>query len=329
MKNIALVGPFHQTICAAFKNALPTDFELITVSDEKDYSAISQADYIVNRTFKLNAEHLREAKNLRLVQKWGAGYDNIDAAGIATLDIPVAICAGINAQPVAELTVLHMLAVLRNICALDKHLKNGKWPRDEYIPKSYLLGGKTVGLVGLGNIGKKVATLVKAFGSTVVYYDAYRMTVDEENSIGVKYMALDELLNASDIVSLHLPLNKDTENFFNSDKLSKMKCGSILINTSRGGIVNERDLAIAIEQNHIMGAGLDAMSFEPPAEDCPLLKLERVILTPHVGGNTADNEMKMVERCVDNIQRIEQKRPLRRKELVNQNGLRTHLETEE
>ncbi len=329
MKKIVLVGPFHQTICDAFTAAIPDGFELVKADNKEDYSAVSGADYIVNRTFKLGIADVSSAPNLKLVQKWGAGYDNIDADGIGGLDIPVAVCSGINAQPVAELAVLHMLAVLRNITALNTHLKNNRWPREEYISRSYLLGGRTVGLVGLGNIGKKVAALVQAFGCQVVYYDPFRLPESAEQALGVKYLSLNELLKVSDVVSLHLPLTPDTENLINYTKLCTMKPTSILINTSRGGIVNEADLAKAIEEGKIMGAGLDALSSEPIGEDSPLIGLERVNMTPHVGGNTADNEYKMVERCLDNILRIDSGRPLRRRDLVNSDYLKTKIEVED
>ncbi len=329
MKKIALVGPFHQKICDAFAAGIPEGFELIKVNNRDDYSAISDADFIINRTFKLNADDVRNAKKLKLVQKWGAGYDNIDAEGIGRLDIPVAVCSGINAQPVAELAVLHMLAVLRNITALNTHLKNNLWPREEYISRSYLLGGRVVGLVGLGNIGKKVAALVQAFGCRVVYYDPFRVPVETEKTLDVEYLPLDGLLKIADVVSLHLPLTSDTKNLIDYAKLSIMKPTAILINTSRGGIVDENDLARAIAENKIMGAGLDALACEPIGQDSPLIGLERVNMTPHIGGNTVDNDGNMVARCLDNILRIDKGCPLRRKDLVNLNSLTTKMEVEE
>lgn len=329
MKTIALVGPFSPKARAQIEEKLPGGFVLLNVPTTADYALLEAADYIIIRTVKLTGNDLKRAGRLRLIQKWGAGYDNIDVKSISPLDIPVAICAGINAQPVAEMTVLHMLAVLRNLTALDSSLKKNIWAKDIYSARSYLLQDKTVGLIGLGNIGKKVAAIVGAFGASVQYCDIYRASESAERDLNLTFLPLDDLLRSSDVVSIHVPLTDDTRNLLDYEKLCLMKPTAIVVNTARGGIVNETDLARALMEKRILGAGLDVFVQEPPGLDHPLLALENVVLTPHAGGNTADNNAKMIARCLGNIEKVANGEAVLRRDIVNLDALSTKIEVEE
>lgn len=317
MIKIALTGPFSPAVRTEIERMLFPDMQLINVPDSAHYSLLHDVDYIIIRTVKLCAADIGRNRRLRLVQKWGAGYDNINVDSFRAIDVPVAVCAGINAQPVAEMAVLLMLAVYRNLAALNAQLKKNIWAKDAYAARSYLLHQKKVGLVGMGNIGRKVTKIVQGFGAKVQYYDLFRADEQTERNLQVTYLPLDALLQSSDIISLHVPLTAQTENLLDYQKLCLMKPQAILVNTARGGIVNEQDLALVLAEQRILGAGLDAFCSEPPGEDCPFIKMENVVMTPHAGGNTADNNTNMARRCIDNIQKIQQNEPLSGRDVVS------------
>ena len=168
----------------------------------------------------------------------------------------------------------------------------------------YELAGKTLGIVGLGTIGKKVARLARAFGMRVQYYDIARLTEDAEDALGVRFALLPELLRTSDVVSLHVPLNAQTRNLMSTREFGTMKDTAILINTCRGPVVDEDALYQALTTRQIAGAGLDVMVEEPPRTDHQLFKLENVTITPHMAGPTWENWTKAFRNAFDNIQRV-------------------------
>lgn len=319
MKTIALTGPYNPATRSAIHQAVPEGYRLIDVPDYEHYEDLKTADYMIIRTLKLKKEDLA-GTNVRFVQKWGAGYDMIDVKGISELDIPVAICNGVNATPVAEMAVLHMLALYRNFIAINSKLRNRIWAKDEYSSKSYIINGKTVGIVGLGNIGGKVAKIVSGFGAKVVYSDIREGALALQPDI--ERLPLEELLAVSDIVTVHVPLTDQTRNMFDAKKFSMMKPTAVFINTARGEVINEADLADALRSGKIAGAGLDALSKEPPEEDWPFYAMENVVYTPHTGGNTADNDINMIKCCMDNISRIDKGEPISARNLINNHLLK-------
>ncbi|MCD8077026.1 MAG: 3-phosphoglycerate dehydrogenase [Lachnospiraceae bacterium] len=237
-----------------------------------------------------------------MIQKWGVGYDKIDIEEAGKRNIPVMISSGGNSMPVAELTVALMLDVLRNVTVQCEKLKEGNWAREQYAAHSYMLHGKTVGLIGMGNIARKVAAIVvRGFGCNVLYYDLIHLSDEEERKLQVKSVSLDQLLAESDIVSIHIPLLESTEGMIDRSKIMLMKQNACLINTSRGRVVNEQDLVEALRAKRILGAGLDTFSVEPLPQNSPLLTMENVIVTPHCGGNTADNDDNMARICMNLI----------------------------
>lgn len=329
MKKIALVGPYHPKTRETLYHMLPEGFGMYNVPTREDYGKLSEADYIIIRTIRLEGDDLAAADRLQFIQKWGAGYDSLDIPGISARDIPVATCVGINSQPVAELAVLHMLAVYRHLLAANRRLKENVWAKDEFSSTSYLINGKTVGLVGLGNIGRKVTKIVQGFGATVQYYDMFRIPEAQEQALGITFCPLDQLMSTSDIVSLHVPLTEQTTNLIDKTRLAMMKPTAILINTARGGIVNEDDLAEALQTGKLLGAGLDAFAAEPPGADCPFYTMKNVVITPHIGGNTADNDVNMIARCFDNIKKVDGGLPLGRRDVVNAQLLNTKIQLED
>lgn len=299
---IALVGIFASGAYEMFEKLLPKDlFEIEIVDTQEKYEALTDAEIIVLRLFKISKKDIERNKNLKLIQKWGAGYDTIDIEAAGKQGVYVANSPGANAYAVSEIAVLLMLAVYRNLIIQDAAMRKGEWTKTVYTDRSYCILDKVVGLVGCGNIGKDVAKKVQAFGASVQYYDMNRMSKEEEDLLKMTYVNMDELFKTSDIISLHLPLNEHTKHIVNKEKLSIMKPTSIVINTSRGGIIKEDDLIEALEKNQILGAGLDCIENEPVVTGDPILSAPNVTLTPHIGGTSADLLGHMIPLIVENM----------------------------
>lgn len=322
MKKIALYGIFNPAVHAMFREKLPSEYEIVAFDSADEYDKLRDVEFIVNRSYAIDASFFPLAPRLSMLQKWGAGYDRIDIKAAGERGVSVAICVGANSTPVAEMTVLLMLAVYRNLLPMSNKIKESLWARDEYAKKSYVINGKKVGLLGFGSIGQKVGMIVKkGFDAKVQYYDLYRLPEEKEVALGFKYVDLDTLLRTSDIISLHLPLLDSTRNMISRDSFSKMKSSAILINTSRGGIIDEDALVEALANKIIAGAGLDTFVSEPLSASSPLLQLENLVATPHCGGNTADNDINMVACCVDNILKFDRGDDLQPPVLVNKQYL--------
>lgn len=319
METIALIGPYDPQIKALLYHSMPREFAIKEISSENQYDQLKDVHYIILRTLTLNDQVIKEIPHLKLIQRWGVGYNTVDIKAAGSRNIPVAITSGMNAPSVSEMAVLLMLAVYRQLPLLHGNVLQGKWRGEEGIASSsYVIDGKLVGLIGLGAIGKQVVHKVRSFGAAVQYYDAFRLAPEEEAKLDVTYVELEELLRSSDIISLHLPLTETTKHLIRKETINLMKDSVIIINTARGEIIKEADLIEALQQQRILGAGLDVVENEPPAVDSPLLKLTNVVLTPHMGGSTFDINTSMVKRCVDNIVRVSCGKNLRPSDVVNQ-----------
>ena len=323
MKKILLYGNFSENMQNALAAKCPEGFQVEHQPVGCDLSLLAGADYIINRGGEVDAAVIQAARNTKLIQKWGVGYDKIDVKTAGERGIPVAICVGGNAMPVAELAVTLMLDVLRSVVPMSACLKQGDWSRDRSSPRAYLLHGKTVGLVGIGNIARKVAAIVRGgFDCQVLYYDVFRLSPEQEQELGVTYVSLDELMAQSDIVSIHVPLLDSTAGMINRKNLALMKPTACIINTSRGGVIQEEDLIEALRNNKILGAGLDTYAVEPLPASSPLLAMEQVVTTPHCGGNTVDNDINMAAICMDNIARYDASGDRSMRAIVNREYLK-------
>ncbi len=258
----------------------------------------------------IDAAFFRAAPQLRLVQLISAGYDRIDLAAARQAGVPIANNGGSNALAVAEHTLMLMLATLKRGVWLHSNVVAGNWRVggfDEH--RLYELAGKTVGIIGLGTIGKKVARRVRAFDAEIIYYDIVRLTEDQEDALGVRFVLFEELLGAADVVTLHVPLNERTHRFMGATQFAAMKPGAILINTCRGPVVDEAALHQALTTGRIAAAGLDVLVEEPPPKNHPLFALDNVIITPHMAGPTWENWSRAFRNSFDNIQRVAAGRP--------------------
>ena len=250
--------------------------------------ALQEADAFMVATYLITDLLMKQAPRLKVIQKMGVGVDNIDSKAATELGIPVCNVPGGNANGVAELTIALILNLYRHIQVLNQATKNGEWLMWEKRSCSYEIKGKIHGIIGFGHTGRETARLSRAFGSSIVYYSSHQASAAVEAEFGAKYVSLDELLRQSDIVSLHVPLVPQTLNLINRDKLVLMKDNAVLINVSRGNVVNEADLYEALVKKQLFGAASDVWAHEPVNHDNPLLKLDNVIAMPHVGGGTVD-----------------------------------------
>jgi len=291
------------------RELLPPGMELIVADPTKPdfYDAAADADYYLGSPrFGIGNEFFRSAPKLKLVQLTSAGYDRVDLEAARKAKVPVANNGGANSVAVSEHAVMLMLAVYKKLVYHHLNVVSGTWRAKDFADvRTYELEGKRLGIIGLGNIGKKVARRVQGFDMDVRYYDVLRLTEDQEDALGVRFALFNELLRTSDVVTLHVPLNDVTRKMISTRELAMMKRSAILINTCRGPVVDEDALHQALTSGTIAGAGLDVMVEEPPKPQHPLFSLPNVTLTPHSAGPTWDNWTKAYRNGFDNIQRVE------------------------
>ncbi|MDR3535769.1 MAG: 2-hydroxyacid dehydrogenase [Acetobacteraceae bacterium] len=247
----------------------------------------------------------KAAPNLKLVQLLSAGYDRCDIEAARRAGVPICNNGGANSTAVAEHAILLMLAVAKRIVWQHANVAAGRWRgNNTQDVKLYELKGRTLGIIGLGTIGKKTARLAKAFGMDVQYYDILRLTEDQADTLGVRFSLFEEVLRTSDIVSLHVPLTRETKHMIGAAQLKLMQPSAYLVNTCRGPVVDEPALIEALTAGTIAGAGLDVFDQEPPPPNNPLFALPNVTLTAHFAGPTWDNQYTRFRNAFDNCQRV-------------------------
>jgi D-3-phosphoglycerate dehydrogenase len=221
---------------------------------------------------------------LKIISRFGIGTDTVDLTKAAELGIPVCNTPGLMSNQVAEHTLALLLALIRRVPQYDRRVKTGIWPP---LPPEHELEGKTVGFIGFGSIARKLAQYLRGFECNFLAYDV-NFDAQISSRLGVAYVPLDELIRKSDVVSLHVPATHQTMGMVDKTFLSKMKRNSLLINTARGAVVNEKDLYDALREGLIAGAALDCMQTEPPDQANSLFTLENVVITPHIAANTIE-----------------------------------------
>ena len=265
---------------------------------------VKDASIILTNKVVLNKDNLKNAEKLEIICETATGFNNIDTEYAKSKNIAVTNVAGYSTPTVAQHTFATLLHLYDKIGYYDEFVKSGEYSKSGMftnLDKPFNdIEGKKWGIVGLGNIGKKVAKIAEAFGAEVVYYS----TSGKNNNSDYKRVELDELLSESDIISIHSPLNSNTQGLFNYNNLKKMKKSAVLINMGRGPIVVEKDLAKAIDENIIAGAGLDVFSVEPMLEDSPLLKIknkEKIVMTPHIAWASVEARERLFNDLIENI----------------------------
>lgn len=240
-------------------------------------------DAVISRTVALSARAIEQCPSLKVISKHGVGVSNIAVDAASARGIPVYVTPGANAASVAEMTLALMFAAARRLAWMDGELRAGRWSRAQ---DGLELAGRTLGLLGFGQVGQRVAVVAQALGMQVLAYDP-ALQGCASPVVGVRLAdSLDELLGASQVLSLHVPLTPATRGLIGAAQLATLPAGALLINTARGEVVDEQALVEALRSGRLFAAGLDTMAVEPLPPDSPLLRLPNVVLTPHVGGST-------------------------------------------
>ena len=290
------------------KEQLPAGFRMdfLEQSSPADtrLEKIARADFILAYPGNPTADELNAAKHLKLFQMLSAGYEWIDLALFQKLGVPVANNGGANAPTVAEHAILLILAVFKKLPLHHNTLHEGQWIGARETLQMRELRNKTVGIIGFGRIGREFARIAKGFQANIFYYDTVRAPTAIEQEIGAERLSLDDLLQRADVVSVHTPLTAETKGLINARTLGLMKPSAILVNTSRGPVIDEPALIKALQNNRIAGAGLDVFTAEPLETDSPLLSLDNVVLTSHIAGVTLDTWSRRIAFGFGNIERV-------------------------
>ena len=302
MKNILIIQPIDKSGIEILENHPDYNFEIIDGTDlEEIKKKIIECDGISIRTAKLPAEVIRGAKNLKIISRHGVGYDNIDLEAAKEKNITISITATANAVAVAEHVMFMLLNISKRKDMYDKTVKSGRFNDRNKLPKTIELWNKNILIMGFGRIGKSLIKRCIGFEMNVYIYDPFVSKEEIESLGGKKIEDLKEGVKKIDALTLHMPLNEKTKNIINYDVLKNMKKNCIIINASRGGIINESDLNKSLNENKIFGAGLDVFDTEPPDNDNPLLKNDKTFLSPHTAAFTEECMVRMGKETIQNI----------------------------
>ncbi len=301
-KKILVVQPIHHAGIELLKNNNKFEYEILNDANlENIKEKIKTCDGLSLRTAKLPGEVISFGKKLKIISRHGVGYDNIDLDYCKKNNITIAITATANAVAVAEHVFFMMLSLCKRKNMFDETVREGNFKNKNSLPSTFELWEKNILIVGFGRIGKSLIKRCLGFEMNVYKYDPFVSEDMIKSYGGTKVEILEDSIKNMDIVSLHMPLNENTKNLINLSILKKMKKNSIIINAARGGIINEKDLEIALKKNFIFGAGLDVYSVEPPENNNPLLKNDKTILSPHTAALTDECRKRMGVETIQNL----------------------------
>lgn len=276
----------------------------IPISKTKLRSKIENVEGLICFPYdKIDSDLIDIAKNLKVISTYSVGFDHIDTQYAKKKKIRVGYTPEVLTDATADLAFSLMLDVLRRVSEGDRIIRNGKW-RQIYGAYDYVgvdLQGKTLGIFGLGRIGSTLARRAKSFDMKIIYHNREPVAKNKEKLLGVKYVTLDKLITQSDVISIHVPHTKETNQLFNMKIFKKMKKSAFLINTARGKIVNEKDLITALNKKIIAGAALDVYELEPISKKHPFTKIQNIVLAPHIGSSTKETRVKMAEITIENL----------------------------
>lgn len=295
------------------QSLLPEGFTIEVLTTQDDAARVKQlesADFYMGFKTGIRASDYDHMKRIKLVQLLSAGYDGMDIEKLRELRIPLANNGGANSYAVSEHAILLMLALYRRLPDLDRLVKGGKWKSSRLgQEEEHEVAGRTIGIIGLGMIGKTLARRLAGFEVKLLYYDPVRPTREEAAKLNVEYRELDDLFRESDIITLHAPADATTHHMINARSIALMKRDAIVINCARGELVDEAALFDALKTRRIAAAALDTFDPEPPKADNPLFTLPNVIVTPHAAGPTWESWPKRFGYSYANVQRVAQGNP--------------------
>ena len=302
MPKIAVVKNIHSSAIKLLENNSNFQFEIIeNLSKENLIKKLHDYDAITLRTTKLDSEIINSCKKLKIISRHGVGFDNVDTNSIKSNNITLTITTKANAIAVSEHVMFMILNISKGIDIYDKTVRDGQFLNRDKLDKSFELWNKKILIIGFGRVGKNLISKCQAFGMKTYVYDPFIDQKTIETFKGKKIDDLNVFLKETDYVSIHSPLNKDTRNLINIKNLKTMKKNSIIINTSRGGVVNEKDLDEALNKGFIHGAGLDVFEKEPPEKDNPLLKNKKILFSPHSATFTNECMERMSIETIENV----------------------------
>ena len=301
-KKILIIQPIHEAGIKLLMDNSNYEYEILENLEAQDIkSKISNCDAISIRTAKLSGELINCSKNLKIISRHGVGYDNIDLTASKEKNITLAITATANAIAVAEHVLFMLLNIAKRKSMYDDSVKSGNFSNRNKLPKTIEIWNKNILIAGFGRIGQCLIKRCKGFEMNVFVYDPFVSKEVVESLGGKKVENLEDSIKNMDAVSLHVPLNDKTKNLINYNLLRTMKKNCIIINAARGGVINEIDLDRALNENLIFGAGLDVFEKEPPEQNNPLLKNEKVFLSPHTAAFTEECMVRMGKETIQNI----------------------------
>ena len=325
MLKVLVLSPMPEGLIRLFfaealeKYKIEADFKTVSEPDpDKLKGELSDADFVIGDytlRIPITAEMVESMGKVKLIAQPSTGYDHIDLESCRRKGIPVSNIGGANAVSVAEHTLALALVLLKRMGYAHRRITEGQWVQEELLNVAAEIYGKTWGVIGLGRIGREVASRGRAMGSNVVYTDLLRLGEPEEQRLGIAFLPLQRLLAESDVVSIHVPLTEKTRGMMGEKQFRLMKSYAVFINVSRGELADEGALARAVTQGWIGGAGVDVFSSVPIGQDNPLLVAAKqganIVLTPHIAGATNDARLRIIQTTVENVVRVARgERPL-------------------
>lgn len=319
-ETVVVLDPITANRAARLRSLLPRGMVLTHANargDDHLKEIIADADYAISGQVAVSGDVLQAARKLKLLHKWGVGVDNLDIDTAHTLGIEVARTTGSNSVPVAEFTLGLIIAAMRGLAFGHAELKKGQWRGLATLGmETFMLSGKTVGIIGFGAIGQELARLLKGFGCTILYAKRHPLSVEEEETLGARSATLAEIYARSDVITLNCPLTPETAGLIDRAAFRAMKKTAVLVNVARGGIVVEADLIDALKARDIHAAAFDVFEIEPLSADSPLLMLDNLVVTPHLAAMASDNFEKTVSQMFDNIARVSRGEPIPERDVV-------------
>tara|TARA_B110000971_G_scaffold123100_1_gene126071 strand:+ start:242 stop:1198 length:957 start_codon:yes stop_codon:yes gene_type:complete len=302
MYKIGIIQNIHEEGIEILKKNKNFEYEIIDdVSEENILKKIHLYDGVSLRTSKLTNKILSKASRLKVISRHGVGFDNVDTNFLKEKNITLLITATANATAVAEHVFYLMLAISKNYLNLDNEVRSGNFKNNINKFQTFELNNKEILIAGFGRIGKNLIKKCNGFDMCVKVFDPFIDNKTIENFGGKKVEKFDEAIKTADFLSIHMPLNKDTKDLINYNRMQTMKKNAVILNTARGGIVNEQDLDKAVNEKIIFAAGLDVFVNEPINVDNPLLKNKRIILSPHTAALTNECKIRMAKETAQNI----------------------------
>lgn len=312
-KRILVLSPIPEPLVNALFAGMASpeqaaELEVVTyggTNREDLLEAVKAADAIIgDYTFKTGMDErvMDTAAPCLLIQQPSTGYQHIDIDAAAANGIPVANAAGANTEPVAEHTLMCILACLKKLMLADGKTRRVEWAQDEMSEHGvFELMNKTLGIIGMGRIGREVARRALPFGCRIIYYDPVRLDPAVEQELAASFRELDQLVGESDVISVHTPYTPETDNLLSSERIAAMKQNAVVVNVARGAVIDESALASALREGRLAGAALDVFAEEPITRDNPLLGAPNTILTPHIAGATNESRLRIITLAINNV----------------------------